>query len=559
MPSIAQPYAKIYAKTHERNPPKEWTIMVFCAGDNELSPMIVTQLKDLKDAGHHEDVNVLVYFDANERGVPTRLFSINQDGRNGNSPCPTYVSNLASDNVTIDPKAGPAANELWKALKDPLEKDAVEALSIFLAFCQEQYRAKHYALVLVGHGMIVANDSFLPDEFPVSSITLKDLGKNISGFGASLELLALHSCSMSAIEVAYELKGKAKYMIASEGPSYVQGWPYRKLLQNLFEFLNQAKGLNANNGHNGHNGHNGNNGNATPQSQHLDVRHLIEGLYSLSSSNGVDFMLSGYSQDLSLINLDPNNFPPLTEAIEELVVQLKLALWDESSVPKQLIQLAHLESQSYYYERYTDLYDFCYCLSKNCDTYGLQDLKAACDAVIRKLDTNNSEAIDERFSKIVVHSRHFGSVYQHSHGLSVYFPWTQPLGDLKGSVLKRYKKYKFTKEFPKGNSWRSFLKLYLKKTEREARDRYEHKHEESVSFASVGYGLGELSMLEPQKTSGASGASCSCASIKNFPTVVQTIKGKKCWMRGLAMSQEFRMDQQEAQPKSMAPAYARTP
>jgi len=107
MPSNTQQFAK----TCEKNPLKEWTIMVFCAGDNELSPMIVSQLKDLKDAGHHKDVNVLVYFDANERGVPTRVYSINQNGRNCHSRRSfTYVDNLASDNVTIDPNAGPAAN-----------------------------------------------------------------------------------------------------------------------------------------------------------------------------------------------------------------------------------------------------------------------------------------------------------------------------------------------------------------------------------------------------------------------------------------------------------------
>src|ERR1044072_6347502 len=80
MPSYKHADAEI-AEIRVRNPPKKWTIMVFCAGDNQLSPMIVSQLKDLKDAGGHEDVNVLVYFDANERGIPTRLYSINKHAR----------------------------------------------------------------------------------------------------------------------------------------------------------------------------------------------------------------------------------------------------------------------------------------------------------------------------------------------------------------------------------------------------------------------------------------------------------------------------------------------
>ena len=500
----------------DMKPRKKWTIMVFCAGDNELSPIIVSQLKDLKDAGHHPDVNVLVYFDANERGVPTRIYCINQNGLNCHSRRSyTYVDNLASDNVKIDPRAGPAARKLNEVLEDPSERNAVDALSIFLAFCQEQYSAEHYAVVLLGHGMIVANDAFLPDEFPNSSITLEELGENLNGFGGRLELLALHSCSMSAIEVAYQLKGKANYMIASQGPAYVQGWPYRKLLQRLFEFLNAQNGV------------------PTPSPQPMDVRPMIEGLYWLSSSNGFDFMLSGYSQDLALINLDPNNFAALTAAIEELAVQLKLALTDGSCVSRQLIQLAHLESQSYYNESYTDLYDFCLCLKRSCQAENLRCLKWACHNVIEVLKPNDSENIDERFSKIVVHSSHFGSLYQHSHGLSVYFPWTEPIGDLKGSVLRRYKNYKFTADFQKGKSWRSFLKLYLDETKREPRDRVAHQGVNSQAFVAYSSTAGVLEGQKtsgasgPQKTSGASG-SCSCISIKNFPTVELTIKGKKC-------------------------------
>ena len=536
-------YAQQISKTCEKIPRKEWTIMVFCAGDNELSPMIVSQLKDLKDAGHHKDVNVVVYFDANERGVPTRVYSINQNGRNCYSRRSyTYDDNLASDNVEVDQMVGPKAEELAAILADPKETEAPAALSLFLAFCREQYRAKHYALVLVGHGMIVANDAFLPDEFPVSSITLEGLGENISGFGGNLELLGLHSCSMSAIEVAYQLKGKAKYMIASEGPAYVQGWPYRKLLQKLFAFVDEPNGLSSNNGYKHHTG------TVMPQSEPTDVRPLMEGLYKLASSNGLDFTLSGYSQDLSLINLDPNNFPPLTEAIEELVAQLKQALTGECCAnATPLIQLAHLQSQSYFNESYTDLYDFCYCLSRSCNTAKLKCLKAACDAVIAKLEPGNPTTIDTCFSKIIVRSTNFGSLYQHSHGLSVYFPWTQPLGDVKGSVLERYKTYQFTKDFQKENSWQSFLELYLEKTEREPRYEYEKHHVESINLAYMGYGVGQLSMLEPQKTSGASGPTCHCASIKNFPVVEARIRGKQCRVRELALSQEFREDHRQAQ------------
>lgn len=536
----------------EKNPTREWTIMVFCAGDNALSPIIVSQLKDLKDAGGHDDVNVLVYFDANERGIPTRLYSINKhvhrNGHNGNGhnghsrPFDTYVQNLAADKITIHGEDGPAARNLERLLNNPDdEPEAINALSAFIAYCQEQHKAHHYALVLVGHGMIVANDEFLPDEFPESSISLKQLGDAIKGFRGKLELLAMHSCSMSAVEVAYELKGKAKYMIASEGPAYVQGWPYRKLLGKTFELLNYK--ANAQNG----NGNGNRNGNGKQQSE-TDVQVMVEELYKLCSSNGLDFMLSGYSQDLALINLEEEKFPPLTKAIKQLVVQLKSALDKDSG--KQLIQVAHLESQSYYNESYTDLYDFCFCLTNNCRAGEFPKLIAACEKVMAVLEPSDRDK-SERFKNIVVQSRHFGSQYQYSHGLSVYFPWSKPVGDAKGSVLGRYNKYKFTTDFKKDdkkdNSWLSFLQSYLEETEREPREGNVCNGTISRQLSRYRAATGELAP-DPNKTSGSTGASCGCVSIKNFPTVRKPIrlKGKNRWMRTLTMN----FDPGEEQPHS---------
>lgn len=515
-------------KTYKDEEEKEWTIMVYCASDNELAPLMVSQLRGLKDAGPNPDVNVLAYFDPNERGVPTRLYCINKaPDYPGQSSVDSHVNDMLDDHLeveNIEASPGSAAESLKDALNRPDQIDANDALRIFLAFCREKYRAKHYALVLMGHGMIVANDAFLPDESPVSAITLNQLGSSLDGFGKKLELLALHSCSMSAIEVAYELKGKANYMMASEGLSFVGGWPYRQLMSNTFSFVKKSADQKA-----------------KAQQQHAppDVRELIELLYKLSSRNGKDFMLAGYSQDLALINLHEDKFGPLTEAMKTLISELKAGLDDKTEVRKQLIQLAHLESQSYFNESYTDLYDFCLCLARNCrKAKNFKPLRTACKRVMRKLEQSdkpsNSDTRDKVFNRVVIHSKHFGSLYQHSHGLSIYFPWSKPLGNADDSVLKKYDKYKFTEEFKEPNSWLSFLNLYLAKTERKARNGVKGKAGFKAEFG------GALSTLEPpHKTSGASGPGCTCPSIKNFQTEEITIKGKNRRVQKCAMSRDF--------------------
>ena len=53
-----------------------------------------------------------------------------------------------------------------------------------------------------------------------------------------VEMITLHSCSMSSLEVAYEFKGAARYLMASQGPTYVGNLPYKQILIRIFNNLN---------------------------------------------------------------------------------------------------------------------------------------------------------------------------------------------------------------------------------------------------------------------------------------------------------------------------------
>ena len=56
---------------------KDWTVMFYFAGDNPLAALMVSLLKDIKNAGFHQDVNVIAQFDPNAQGVPSKTFDIN--------------------------------------------------------------------------------------------------------------------------------------------------------------------------------------------------------------------------------------------------------------------------------------------------------------------------------------------------------------------------------------------------------------------------------------------------------------------------------------------------
>src|SRR6476660_6564664 len=57
--------------------PKKWTLMFFFASDNALAPGIVSQLKSIKQAGFHRDVNVIAQFDPRVENTPAHIFDVN--------------------------------------------------------------------------------------------------------------------------------------------------------------------------------------------------------------------------------------------------------------------------------------------------------------------------------------------------------------------------------------------------------------------------------------------------------------------------------------------------
>ncbi|MFL6216847.1 MAG: clostripain-related cysteine peptidase [Blastocatellia bacterium] len=546
--------------------PKEWTLMFYFAGDNNLAPLVVSLLKEIKDAGSQPDTDVLVYFDPNELGVPTRIFNVNHGSKKrkkaqigqGTDP---FVHNMRSDSVDLDKMKvvpGTFTEKMSRMLKFPDEVMAEESLETFLGFCREKYPAKRYMLFLLGHGLVVGNDAFLPDDHPMSAITLCRLGGIVRGFtkalgkDSSLELLALHSCSMSAIEVAYELKGTAKSMMASEGPAFVGSWPYRHLLIKTFNVSEKAVE------------------DAQQKAAQMKAGQakavilpiikapaLVKKLYYLTVYNAVDFLFAGYSHDLAFCSLNPGKINRLMTALHQLIVLLNKGLKqtndkvkaraERGKRVKEMVLLAHWEAQSYWGESYTDLYDFCRCLREHCKPE--DELAQACCDVMSAL-------------KAVVLSHNFGSKVQYSHGLSIFFPWSKPAtaaetesdetkkqyesGDNNQStaperpkeryekqgmgIWERYEQYAFTqdlKKVDKENSWFDFLDIYFEVTKRKFRQEEDGTPllpkfvSSRGSSPPLGALAGLLSRDKPDpsldKPDPSVGVDYACLAIKNYP------------------------------------------
>jgi hypothetical protein len=530
---------------------KKWTLMFFLASDNTLSPSTLSQLKAIKAAGSQIDTHVLAYFDPNEKGAPTRVFEINKDdkvgqtsSRIGGAGAP-LVTVLTRDNISpadILQLPGEQSKQFGAALGNVDQLEAHTALKHFLGFCRESYPAEHYMLFLLGHGLVVGRDAFLPDDNPDSAIGLKTLGGILREFsdeigkqGDVLELIGMHSCSMSALEVAYELKGTASYMMGSQGLSFVGSWPYRQMLLEIY--------------------------NTIEHSDDVNVLKLMKTLQSLCIRYSADFMYAGYSSDICLCSLDPKRIQGLSEPITKLGQVLTDGLKDARC--KELILLAHWKAQSYWQETYSDLYDFCLCLRRLCEQRKGQppderagqfvkrdfDIKRnaislACKAVINKLAPQSGSQLDGP----VVCSDFIGPDCQYSHGLSIYFPWSEPLEDENDQVLRNYHQYAFNEALGAG-CWLQFLRSYFVDTRREDRLTEELKfNDENSSYqndpeykqalelarttfqvtvvTTSAHGFASTSVLEGKvNPPDAGGGACTCASTKNYSRIFSMSSG----------------------------------
>jgi hypothetical protein len=496
---------------------KQWTAMFYFASDNPLAPSIVSQLKALKQAGFHSEVNVIARFDPDTENMPALIFDVNSvnklrekisraENPKAETGCvargycqifnpddPNARSNGTVTFSSTDPFVRNLLEDrLWEkdrqeiimeSLKKEFRRESIEfdppvpsesmfgeqnpdaALSDFLRFCRTHYPARNYILFILGHGLVVGNDVFLFDEDAKEhSLSLAQLGRILGTFkqkldeGDEFQLISFHSCSMSGLEVAYELKGAVNYMLASQCDAFVGSWTYLQMLVRLFKDVEHNFGAEDNSNGDGHRG------GASPEA----IKDMLKKFWAYCFYNSYDFRLAGFSFDVTLCDLNKLKEPEgaikdgqsAGAAISKLATVLGKALADP--LAQERILLAHWDAQSFWKEHYTDLYDFCFCLKNRCGVPAEKETKKtframmdACDDVTRALSCGDDE--------LVVRSKFTGPTYQYSRGLSVFFPWSAPTNtDFWPATYEEY-------EFNKATGWGEFLEAYFEQTMRKPR------------------------------------------------------------------------------------------
>ena len=427
----------------------DWTIMVYIVADGTLANFAVDSLKKLNESVHpRAPASVSTPGTRSPSVVVAAQFSYDSPGGQIKD---RYAFNGHGD---VDDLSKSKVAELRVSARMAATTPEKEALIDFLGWAYENCKAKHYALVLWGHGPELLlqppspgnsgpdrrNLYLNPEE--LREALEKGVPLNLNTNKRALDIVGFDACFMSMFEMAYELRDVAAYMVASQEEVPDLSFPYDTLI-GLFRQ------------------HSSN----TPLLLKEGVKMYVDN-YKNCVCNATTGMKPVTLSALILENC---------ERLKIAVCNLACALLKAKAEPglADLLINARLSSQDYASGLYVDLVDFCTNLTGQLDgraNVGLENktaIQKACreaqgaltylksDAAHLERDGDKSATDHEQKGLILAKSSHTDTKgpevnfdNKRSNGISIYLPYltdqqyaqvSTPL--VKGGMLTGFKGY----------------------------------------------------------------------------------------------------------------------
>jgi hypothetical protein len=427
--------------------------MIYLAGDNDLSPEMVRALQRMKDAKVSRKVNVIVEMDTMSGGA--RFFELNR----------SRFSEVKIDRTW--PSRSVTKDEIERE-NSGAETDSLRGLRNLLKWGVKDFPAEHYMLILFGHGPIIRG-AFLQDSNPPSYLELPDFAGVLGEFfnkKNKLDILGLHNCVMNGVELLYQLRDTADYILGSQGLVLRVGWPYQRLL-NAITMPLEDSGADA----------------ATPSQVaarllRVCAKHNFDFYRYMNRSFDQALSRAGKSDEIAAALKGNKEKPGLARLLTrhlEMLGQDDREKRHAGRLVREAVCLARLEAQSFWQSQFVDLQDFCALLADKCRFFErLVDRDSAAGAALDSI-ADACENVKQAIENAVRGNYYLGPERQYSNGLSVYFPWAQPFDTVAHAGRKcercrnafaEYKDYDFARDA----HWGKFLTTYFAATMRSVRD-----------------------------------------------------------------------------------------
>jgi hypothetical protein len=203
-------------------------------GDNDLREAVTLDLVNLDSQGSPDNVNVVAQLYRGELrwGPKTFLKKLKQLGE---PDLPPAVKNDWRGMKVFEVRHrddGSVTREADYSRPSSSPNDP-NALEDYLVWAMRKFPAKHYAVILGGHG---SPDGVLPDgrgNFMPFNETGEVLRRVAERTGARANVIVLDACSTSGSGTAQALQGAGDYLVASPVPIRGPGWSEQLTLQAL--------------------------------------------------------------------------------------------------------------------------------------------------------------------------------------------------------------------------------------------------------------------------------------------------------------------------------------
>lgn len=236
------PAVSAKAAAHAAPAEREWLVMVFLNGRNDLAPSAIKDINEMEMVGSNDKVAITAELGLiNDRGTSTR-FLVRKDTRF----------------PVMDPVKGDAelAHIISNGIKVPnADMGSWKHFADFAKWSIRKYPAKKVAVVLWNHGSGRTDIGGADNTGSELGIAYDDTTRNFirnkqiamalaeiaRSTGRKVDLYASDACFMQMASVVYELKDKTDVVVGSEEIIPYQGFPYDTVL----EKLNSNPGTNA--------------------------------------------------------------------------------------------------------------------------------------------------------------------------------------------------------------------------------------------------------------------------------------------------------------------------
>lgn len=195
-----------------------FTFIAYIIAENSLTGNAEANIRDIERgvAAMEKDINVVVFVDDLHSSPKLLEISRNEDG-----------------------------SVVRKTVKEWEETNVVDPLFMaeVLAFVADLYPAESYGLDLWSHGMawVPSNNPYAFSKVSTKwfgeddkhTMDIKDLNLALDKSGVHYDFILFDACLMASVEVVYEIRNNADYVIASPIEVWEMGFPYIEIMKSM--------------------------------------------------------------------------------------------------------------------------------------------------------------------------------------------------------------------------------------------------------------------------------------------------------------------------------------